>query len=251
METRHALITGAASGIGRAIAVRLAADSVDVLCADIDAVGLSGTVELVRSAGGRAEKAVLDVTDAAAIQALAETIDALDILVNNAAISDTTETRSLTPELLRRILNVNLLGAIDLALALRTLLARSSAGRLLTVASVQGLVGTRNSLAYATAKAGLLGFTRAFAADVAEDGVLVNALAPGFVDTPMAIIDGASEYDTDLFKQVYVEHRGIPLRRPSTAQEQAEIAAFLCSPANTYITAQTIIADGGMTSTFA
>jgi 3-oxoacyl-[acyl-carrier protein] reductase len=251
MGIRTALVTGAASGIGRAIAVRLAADGVNITAVDLDEDGLTRTVDAICSTGGTAEAVALDITDAEGIGSALARLTALDVLVNNAAVSDITRTTELTMDTVRRVLNVDLFGAIDLTLHALPLLADSESPRVLNIASVQGLVGTRDSLAYATAKAGLLGFTRALAADTADRGVLVNALAPGFVDTPMAIVDGRSEYDSTLFRQVYVEHGGIPLRRPSTAEEQAEIAAFLCSPANTYITGQTVIADGGMTSTFA
>jgi 3-oxoacyl-[acyl-carrier protein] reductase len=251
MNARSALITGAARGIGRAIAARLARSGVTVIAVDIDKEGLAETVAAIRSAGGAADSFALDVADGRSIHSSIARLDALDVLVNDAAISDATPTSELTQDRIRRVLDVNLFGAIDLTLAALPLLTRSASPRVLNVASVQGIVGTRNSLAYATAKAGLLGFTRALAADVAEAGILVNALAPGFVDTPMAIVDGHSEYDSTLFRRVYVEHGGIPLRRPSTAQEQAEIAAFLCSPENTYITGETVVADGGMTSTFA
>ena len=249
--TRSALVTGAAGGIGRAVAVKLARSGVLVHAADVNEAGLRETAELARAVGGNVNPVVLDIADTHAIRSVVDVTDTLDVLVNNAAIADSTVTRELTIDRVQRVLGVNLLGAIDLTLTLLPLLGASNAPRVLNVASVQGLVGTRNSLAYATAKAGLLGFTRALAADAADQGILVNALAPGFVDTAMALVDGHSEYDSTLFQQVYVEHRGIPLRRPSTAQEQAEIAAFLCSPENTYITGQTVIADGGMTSTFA
>lgn len=251
MNARSALVTGAASGIGRAIATKFAAAGIAVFAADVDEAGLAESVSAIRSAGGTVSGIAVDIAEPASISAGIAGIGTLDILVNDAAISDATPTAELTMSVVRRVLDVNLFGAMDVTLAALPILRRSNAPRVLNIASVQGLVGTRNSLAYATAKAGLLGFTRALAADVADDGILVNALAPGFVDTPMASVAGRSEYDSTVFRQVYVEHGGIPLRRPSTAQEQAEIAAFLCSPENTYITGETVVADGGMTSTFA
>jgi NAD(P)-dependent dehydrogenase (short-subunit alcohol dehydrogenase family) len=251
MNARCAVVTGAASGIGRAIALRLASDGNEVIATDIDRDGLEQTLAVIESRSGTGRTVALDVADPGAIQSFVSAQGPFDVLVNNAAIGDSTPTRELSMDRIRRILDVNLYGAIELSLAALPALSASENPRILNIASIQGFVGTRNALAYATAKAGLLGFTRALAADAAIDGILVNALAPGFVDTPMAIVDGRSEYDSALFRQVYVEHGGIPLRRPSTPTEQAEIAAFLCSPANTYITGQTIIADGGMTSTFA
>ena len=256
---RRALITGAAHGIGRAVAERLATAGVDVICADIARADLDETVEAITRAGGSAVAMTLDIGDSASISGAVSALHAagsasapaLDVLVNNAAIADVTDTRDLTMDRFRSVLDVNLLGAVDLTLGLLPMLRRSESGRIVNVASVQGLVGTRNSLSYATAKGGLLSFTRALAADLADDDVLVNALAPGFVDTRMSVgLDGVSEYDSELFKTVYQRHSGIPLRRPASAREMAEITAFLCSVDNTYITAQTIVADGGMTATF-
>jgi NAD(P)-dependent dehydrogenase (short-subunit alcohol dehydrogenase family) len=121
----------------------------------------------------------------------------------------------------------------------------------LMVSSIQGLVATTDTLAYAASKGGVLAATRALAADLADDGVLVNALAPGFVDTPMAVLpDGSTEYDTDLFRDVYVRHGKVPLRRPARPEEIAEAAAFLCSERNSYLTGSVLTADGGLTAVF-
>ena len=96
-----------------------------------------------------------------------------------------------------------------------------------------------------------MNMTRGLACDLADDGILVNALAPGFVDTPMALFsDGSSEYDSEWFRNIYVKHGRIPLRRPGRADEVAEAALFFCSSANSYVTGQILAVDGGMTATF-
>ena len=258
IPSRRALVTGAGSGIGRAIAARLCAEGVAVFCADRDSEGATRTAEDARRAGGQAEALTLDIADDAAVDGLAAAVTTsglpgagLDVLVNCAAVSDTTPTADLGLRDLRRVLDVNLVGTLAVTLALLPLLRASEAGRILMVSSIQGVAATTDTLAYAASKGGLLAATRALAADLADDGVLVNALAPGFVDTPMArLADGTTEYETDLFRDVYVRHGKVPLRRPARPEEIAEAALFLCSSRTTYLTGSVLTADGGLTAVF-
>ena len=252
---RIALVTGAGSGIGAAVARRLSEDGVTVMCADIQAHAAELVASSIRANGGQADALLLDVTDdshlAGAFRHLSAGFGRLDILVNAAGIGYSIETARLDLPAARRFLAVNLEGAIALVLALRPLLAVSTAGRILNITSVQGSRGAKDSLAYGASKGGLENLTRGLACDLADDNVLVNALAPGFVDTPMArLADGSSEYDTEWFRDVYVKNARIPLRRPAAASEVAEAAIFFCSSANTYVTGQVLAVDGGMTATF-
>ncbi len=254
-QPRTALVTGAASGIGAAIARRLSEDGVFVFCADRNAEGAERTAAAIRAAGGDASALALDVADDSAIEQeasrLAASHGSLDILVNNAGIGGEVDTATLTMESVRRVLAINLEGAIAVTLAFRTLLAASPAGRILNIASVQGFLGAKNSLAYGTSKGGLVNLTRDLACDFADEGILVNALAPGFIDTPMALLDdGRKEYDTDWFRDGYVASGRIPLRRPASPEEVAEAALFFCSAANTYVTGQVLAVDGGLSATF-
>jgi NAD(P)-dependent dehydrogenase (short-subunit alcohol dehydrogenase family) len=252
---RVALVTGAASGIGAAISRRLARDGVTVVCADIALDGANTTVSAIRAAGGNAETLLLDIADDAQVansaNAVTNLFGGLDILVNNAGIGGEIEIDKLDIAAARRVLEVNLEGTMALTLALRPLLIASSSGRILNIASIQGFRGTKNSLAYGASKGALVNMTRGLACDLADDGILVNALAPGFVDTPMALFpDGSSEYDSEWFRDIYVKHGRIPLRRPGRADEVAEAALFFCSIANSYVTGQVLAVDGGMTATF-
>jgi NAD(P)-dependent dehydrogenase (short-subunit alcohol dehydrogenase family) len=253
--SRVALITGAASGIGAAVARRLARDGVAVICADIQQDGAQNVASSIRDAGGQAEALALDITNDAQVADVERSIRAgfgrLDILVNNAGIGGEIEIADVDRATVRRVLSVNLEGAIALTLALRTMLIDSGTGRILNIASIQGFLGARNSLAYGASKGGLVNFTRGLACDLADDKILVNALAPGFVDTPMArFADGSTEYDTEWFRDIYVGGGRIPLRRPAAASEVAEAAVFFCSEANTYVTGQVLAVDGGLTATF-
>ena len=246
VATRQALVTGAASGIGEAIARRLAASGASVVCADLDAAGAR---RVASGLGSNSAAMSLDLRDVPSD--LGSRFEALDVLVNSAGIADTVPTAELTMDDYRRVLEVNLDGTVAVTLAVLPLLRRSTTGRILSIASIQGFRGAPDSLAYATSKGGLVNFTRALATDLASDGVLVNALAPGFIDTPMARMpDGSTEYDAEWFTQVYLDHAKIPLRRPGSADEVAAAAEFFLSPANTYVTGQVLAVDGGLTAGF-
>jgi NAD(P)-dependent dehydrogenase (short-subunit alcohol dehydrogenase family) len=254
-RARIAFVTGAASGIGAAIALRLAADGITTVCADRDTAGARRTADAITAIGGTADVAELDVAVDHIVFEVARDIQdrygALDILVNCAGISGDIDTNTATMSDVRRVLAVNLEGSIAVVLAFRSLLAGSPSGRILNIASIQGFLGARNSLAYGASKGGLINLTRGLACDLADDGILVNALAPGFVDTPMAILeDGRKEYDTDWFRDGYVTGGRIPLRRPASPAEVAEAAMFFCSPANSYVTGQVLAVDGGLSATF-
>jgi NAD(P)-dependent dehydrogenase (short-subunit alcohol dehydrogenase family) len=247
---RTALITGGASGIGAAIAARLAGAGARVVVADV-------RVDVARSVARQLNGSALELdlgdsaSIASAVHEAANLLPALDVLVNCAGVVDTTPTAELNLATYRRVLDVNLNGMVQLTLALLPLLRRSSSARILNIGSVQGFRGSPDSLAYGVSKGGVLNFTRSLATDLAPHGVLVNALAPGFIDTPMAMLDdGRSEYETDWFQDVYVRHGRIPLRRPGTPDEVAAAAMFFVSPENTYVTGQVLAVDGGMVATF-
>jgi 3-oxoacyl-[acyl-carrier protein] reductase len=123
-------------------------------------------------------------------------------------------------------------------------------GRIVSVTSVHGQVGEERSLSYDISKAALNGATRTLAIELGPHGVLVNALAPGFVRTRMSVVDGQDELESDWFRTIYVENRKLPLRRPAEPAEIAAHAAWLCSAENTYVTGQVLTVDGGLTITF-
>jgi NAD(P)-dependent dehydrogenase (short-subunit alcohol dehydrogenase family) len=151
------------------------------------------------------------------------------------------------------VIEVNLNGAILLTLALLPLLRQGTAGRaVLNIASIMGLRGDRDALAYCTAKGGIVNFTRALACDLAREGIRVNAIAPGFIDTRMAMLpDGVShQHQTEWFKEVYLKHGGLPLGRAGVPVDIAGPAYFFCSDDAAYVTGQILLVDGGVSTTF-
>jgi NAD(P)-dependent dehydrogenase (short-subunit alcohol dehydrogenase family) len=230
LEGRHALVTGAANGIGRAIAERFRAEGARVTGVDVE-----GAVD-VR----------FDLTETAGIGELVESVGPVDVLCSVAGIFDAMWAVELDLQRYRRLLAVNLDAPIVLASRVGRGMAERGYGRILSITSIHGLRGEEQSLAYDVSKAGLEGGTRTLAIELGPHGVLVNALAPGFVRTRMS----GGELESEWFNSVYVENRKLPLRRPAEPAEIAAHAAWLCSEQNTYLTGQVVTVDGGVTVTF-
>lgn len=231
---RHALVTGAANGIGRAIADRFRAEGAIVSGVDVEA-GCELRFDLAR-------------TDE--LDTLVEAVGPIDILCSCAGVFDPVWAVDLTVERYRHVLAVNLDAPVFLAARCGRGMAERGYGRILSITSIHGLRGEEQSLPYDVSKAGLEGATRTLAIELGPSGVLVNALAPGFVNTRMSIVDGKSELESEWFETVYREHRKLPLRRAAEPGEIAAHAAWLCSEQNTYLTGQVVTVDGGVTVTF-
>lgn len=249
-----AIVTGAAHGIGRGIAQRLSAEGAKVIIGDIDADAAAITAREI-DAGAGVSAMALDISQpdqAAAIAEYAEnSFGRLDILVNNAAILDISPYQALSYARFSEVLRINLDGALLMTMALVPLLERSGGGRILNIASIMGLAGSKESLPYSTAKGGIVNMTRCLACDLAPKNITVNAIAPGFINTRMArLADGSHEHDTDLFKTVYLKYEKIPLRRAGLPDDIAGPAFFLCSDDSRYVTGQILAVDGGVTMTF-
>ena len=243
LEGKRILITGAARGIGLAVAEAAAAMGARVVLADIDGAALSGQA---------LAHVVMDVSDAASVAAgMARTIamlGGLDGLVNNAAMLDESHAATVTEARFEQVLAVNLTSILRVSQAALPHLGK---GAIVNTLSTQAMFGQGNSVAYATAKGGGLNLTRAMAVDFAPQGVRVNAVAPGFIDTRMAVLsDGSHEHATDWFKDIYMARRKIPLGRPGTPQDCAGAFLFLLSDMAAYITGQCLAVDGGLTATY-
>ncbi len=252
LDGRRVMVSGAARGIGRAVAERLTQQGAAVAVADIDA-GLAR--QTAQALGPTALALTLDIGNddsvRAAVAELSARWDGLDGLVNNAAVLDENPTQTIPLARWDRILNINLTGALRLSQAALPLLAHGTCPAIVNTVSTQALYGQPNSVAYATAKGGLLNLTRCMAIDLAPQGLRVNAVAPGFIDTRMALLaDGSHEHASADFKHVYLGERKIPLARPGTAQDCAGAFLFLLSDLSLYITGQVIAVDGGLTATY-
>jgi NAD(P)-dependent dehydrogenase (short-subunit alcohol dehydrogenase family) len=249
-----AVVTGGARGIGQAIARRFLAEGARVVIADIDG---DVAAETARALGPETKVLgqTLDITrteQAAATVALAEArFGRLDILVNNAAILDISPFEELTHARFSEVLRVNLDGALICTMAAVPAIVRAGGGHILNIASIMGLRGSKDSIPYSTAKGGIVNLTRCLACDLAPKNIIVNAIAPGFIDTRMAMLrDGSHEHATDYFKTVYLKYGKIPLGRAGLPDDVAGAACFLCSDDARYVTGQILAVDGGVTATF-
>jgi NAD(P)-dependent dehydrogenase (short-subunit alcohol dehydrogenase family) len=238
LEGRHAVVTGAVNGIGRAIAERFRVEGAKV----------SG-VDMEEGAEFRFDLARVDELDDL-VSEIEHRSGRIDVLCSVAGIFLPVWAVEMTLEQYRSVLAVNLDAPILLATRCGRGMADRGYGRILSITSIHGQRGEERSLPYDVSKAGLEGGTRTLAIELGPRGVLVNALAPGFVNTRMSIVDGKNELESEWFEVVYREHRKLPLRRAAEPAEIAAHAAWLCSDQNTYLTGQVITVDGGVTITF-
>jgi NAD(P)-dependent dehydrogenase (short-subunit alcohol dehydrogenase family) len=251
---RNAIVTGSGHGIGLAIAERLAREGAFVVMADIDRPAASREALRMSALGYSVLPFEVDVGSEESVSALAalarSRLGTLHILVNDAAILDTTGIEALTLAHFERVLRINLTGAVLCTMALLPFMT-AGWGRILNIGSIMGERGQPDSISYSTAKGGIANFTRALAADLGKRGINVNAIAPGFIDTRMAILPGGGhEHDTDWFKDIYLKYGRILLGRPGKPNDIAGPAFFLCSEDSRYVTGQVLLVDGGVSATF-
>jgi 3-oxoacyl-[acyl-carrier protein] reductase len=241
LEGRVALITGASRGIGRAIALHAASRGASVVALARGEHARPVADEIV-AAGGQAEAVGADVTDPATIDAAVtralERFGRLDILVNNAGITRDRLMLRMKPEDWDAVLSTNLTAAYTTVQAVLKTMIRQRSGRIINLTSVVGQAGNAGQANYAASKAGLIGFTKALALEIASRNITVNAVAPGLIDTEMTrAIPGAAQAD-------WAER--IPLQRLGTPEDVAAAVVFLASDEASYITGHVLAVNGGM-----
>ena len=242
LANQIAVVTGTGRGIGRAIALKFAAEGADVVVISRTTANSEKVAEEVRALGRKAWAFAVDVADGAAVAAAAEQILAatgrLDILVNNAGITRDGLVMRLSDADWDAVLDTNLKGAFLVTKAFVRTLIKQRSGRILNISSVIGLIGNAGQCNYAASKAGLIGFTQSAARELGSRGITVIAIAPGFIETDMTA-ELNEVMRTELLKR-------IPLGVFGAAEDIAAAALYLASPAARYVTGQVLTVDGGM-----
>jgi len=240
---RVVLVTGSSRGLGKAMAEEFGRNGYRVAVHFVSSEGPArAVVDAIRTAGGEAEAFGADVADAAACQALVKAVverfGALDVLVNNAGITRDTLALRMKDDDWRAVLDTNLSSAFYLARAALRGMLRAGFGRIVNISSVVGIRGNVGQANYVTAKAGLIGLTKALAREYASKGITVNTVAPGFIASDMTDALPAE------LREAYL--REIPAGRFGTPEDVARVVAFLASDAAAYVNGQTLAVDGGM-----
>jgi 3-oxoacyl-[acyl-carrier protein] reductase len=242
LANQVAIVTGAGRGIGRAIALKFAAEGADVVCVSRTAENSEKVAAEVRALGRKAWAHAVDVSDPAAVATAAEKILAetgrADILVNNAGVTRDGLLMRMAEADWDTVLDTNLRGAFSVTKAFTRTMIKQRSGRIINLASVVGLMGNAGQCNYAASKAGLIGFTKSVARELASRGITCNAIAPGFIETDMT-----SELKPEMREALLKQ---IPLNAFGSADDIAAAALYLASAGARYVTGQVLTVDGGM-----
>jgi 3-oxoacyl-[acyl-carrier protein] reductase len=242
LKDKVAFITGGAQGIGRAVAQAFVQEGAVVVISDINLEAAQQTAAALQALGGRVKAVKQNVADYVetekVIGEVAKEFGRIDILINNAGITKDALLLRMKPEEWNAVLSVNLTGVFNCTKAVVPIMMKARQGKIVNIASIVGLMGNAGQANYAATKAGVIGFTKTVAREVASRGVLVNAIAPGFIDTEMT-------------KKIPVEIQDkmkeqIPLKKLGLPEDVARAAVFLSSSDADYITGQVLSVNGGM-----
>jgi NAD(P)-dependent dehydrogenase (short-subunit alcohol dehydrogenase family) len=239
LEGRRALVTGGASGIGAAIARRLAAEGARVTIGDIDTDGAAEVASEIDADSTR-----LDVTDPESARLAVEGAGGVDVLVNNAGTDEFGFFTHTDPDLWERLLAINLKGVFACTHAVLPGMQQAGYGRIVNIASEAGRVGSKGSAVYSAAKGGVIAFTKTIARENARYGITVNAIAPGPIDTPL--LRAALEFGELGEKVIETMKAGTQMRRLGEPDEVAAAVAFLASDDASYVTGETLGVSGGL-----
>lgn len=250
---RVCIVTGAGQGLGRAIAVEMSREGAVLALVERNADTLPETAALLE--GPAPSLHLLDVTDYEAYGRAVEDIRArhgrIDVLVNNAAINPST--RSILDDTLeewRRTIAINLEAVYMGSKLVAPVMAAQKAGRIIHISSIQGFASSGLCGSYNAAKGAIIAYTKSMAVELAPHNILVNAVAPGFMVTPMSVVNGIDETATPEFIDWYVDRRKIPLGRSGLPEDVSGTVVFLASDYCRYMTGQLLVVDGGLMSTF-
>lgn len=245
LKGKTALVTGAASGLGRAIAIGLAAHGADVVTADLNLEGAQATSAIIRDLGRRSESIAVDVTNWTQVVSMVDqavtALGRIDIAFNVPGINIRKPALEITPEEFRRVIDVNLIGVFHCAKAIGEVMVRQGQGRMVNIASMMGHIGGLNSAPYTASKHAVVGLTKVLALEWASSGVRVNALCPGFVSTPLTAPWIANRELTS------ARERQTPLGHIADPWEMVGPSLFMVSDASAFMTGASLIIDGGWT----
>lgn len=245
LSGRTALVTGAGSGIGRAIAVRIAKDGGNVAILDLDTAGARQTAAEVTALGRQSIALAANVVDGAAVRAEVEkarsALGPITIVVNNAGIGEAIRFTDTTDEQWDLMIAVHVKGTFNCTKAVLPDMLKARAGRIISISSVAGLMGEAGLVHYSAAKAAILGFTKALAKELGPQGITVNAIAPGIIDTPILRKGGM---DLSKFIEPFIKRS--PLRRIGKPEDIAAACAFLASDESSFFTGQVMSPNGGI-----
>jgi NAD(P)-dependent dehydrogenase (short-subunit alcohol dehydrogenase family) len=242
LEQRIAIVTGAGQGIGRAIALGLAREGARVAIADLNEASANTVKNEIEASGGRALVIRTDVSNEDSVQAMVERslqeFGRVDILVNNAGIFPTSPVEGMSEEDWDRVIGTNLVGAFLCARAVVPKFLEQGTGRIISITSGRAFQGAKNGAHYAASKAGIIGFSKSLALELAPHGITVNVICPGITDT-------AQPRGHQTEEQIYAQGQRIPLGRIGQPEDLVGPAVFLASDAAAFITGQTLLVNGG------